>query len=140
MPMHQIPVTYFWDAIDEFELQDYDIYVVVGQTQNDRHMTEKQYEKSVIRGSLQSQQGFKKSKDKAGSTVSATFRFFCKSKYQINLDDIIMLSDGTLLICTSIDEPYDEWGVRAATLEMTQLYMQRDLQKYLKTLSGEDPV
>ena len=140
MPVHQIPVTYFWDAIDEFELKDYDIYVVVGQTMNDRHMTEKTYQKSVIRGSLQTSGGYRKSKNKQGSTTAATFRFYCKSLYQINLDDFIMLEDGTLLICTAVDEPYNEWGVRAATLEMTQLYMHRDLEKYIKTLSGEDPV
>lgn len=140
MPAHQIPVTWFWDAIDEFELQDYDIYTVTGQTVDDRHMAIKDYTKSVIRGSLQSQSGYRKTKSKEGSTISATFRFYCKSLYHINTDDFIMLKDGTLLICTAVDEPYDEWGVRSATLEMTQLYMHRDLQQYLKRVSGEEPV
>jgi hypothetical protein len=136
MNQHSIDTKYFWDAIEYFSF-DYEFYTMTGVSVDKLGHVKKAFTKSTIRGSLQSAGGFKKAKDKSGSTVSASFNFYCKSIYRVNVDDFIKTADGQWLICTGVEEPYDEYGVRACSFEMTDLYNHKDLQDYLAYLSGK---
>lgn len=136
---HLNDVRYFWDAIENFSF-DYDFYTFSGKSVNDKGKVIKTFTHSTIRGSLQSAGGYKKSKDKSGATVAATFKFYCKSIYKFNIDDFICTQDGQWLICTEVPEPYSEWGVRAGVFEMTDLYHHKDLADYIKTLNGENQI
>lgn len=133
---HLNDVRYFWDAIENFSF-DYDFYTFSGRSVDEKGKVIKTFTHSTIRGSLQSYGGYAKSKDKSGATTSGTFKFFCKSIYKFNIDDFIRTQDGQWLICVAIDEPYSEWGVRAGSFQMTDLYHHKDLADYIKTLSGE---
>ena len=136
---HEIDVKYFWDAIDAFSF-DYDFYTYSGRTVDELGHVKKTYEKAVINGSLQANDGYKKSKNKAGSTVTASFNFYCKSLYKFSVDDFIKTEEGQWLICTGVTEPYNEYGVRAGTFEMTDLYHHKELSDYLDTLSGKNKI
>lgn len=136
---HLNDVKYFWDAIEHFSFA-HDFYTFSGRTVDERGRVKKSYTHSKIVGSLQSYGGYKKNTDKSGNTVGATFRFFCKSIYKFNVDDFIKTQEGTWLICTEVTEPYSEWGVRAGTFVMTDLYAHKELQDYVNTLEGRTEI
>lgn len=136
MSNHVIPTTYFWDAIEAFSF-NYVFYTYTKREVNALGKVIKKYDKSTIRGSLQAESGFTKQRDKSGSTVSATFKFYCKSIYRVNVDDFIQMPNGQFLICTGVTEPYDEYGVRAASFSMTDLSNHKDLQEYIDFLEGK---
>lgn len=137
---HTNDVQYFWDAIEQFSF-DYEFYTLSGVTKVDELGNRVlQYTKSTIRGSLQASGGYSKAKDKSGATTSATFKFYCESKYQFHIDDFIKTDGGEWLICTGVDEPYSEWGVRSGTFAMTDLSHHKELAAYVKYLNGEESV
>ena len=133
---HLIDPTYFWDAIEEFSF-DYDIYVLTGKAINSSGQTVNTYQKQTIRGSLQSQ-GTQLVQSLNGNTRTVTYNFYCKSLYRIDIGDCIEYK-GKYLMCTSVHD-YDEHGVRSASLNMIQLTAYRDLEAYIKYLSGEEYV
>lgn len=136
---HNIDVKYFWDAIEAFSF-NYEFYTYSGRTVDNLGHVIKTFEKSTIRGSLQSDHGYKKTRDKAGSTAEGTFNFYCESIYRFNIDDFIKTPQGQWLICTSVTEPYDEYGVRAGVFVMTDLYHHKQLADYLNTLAGKNKI
>lgn len=130
---HVIDPTYFYDAIEEFSF-DYDIYINIGKTIDDLGRRVLQYEKQIIRGSLQSD-GSEIHRDKSGTTSTHGYRFYCKSLYRININDVLEYK-GNYYIVNKIRD-YDEYGVRSATLSMIQLAGYRDLADYIKYLEGD---
>lgn len=136
---HLNDVRYFWDAIENFSF-DYDFYTYSGRTVDDRGHIKKSFTHSTIRGSLQSSNGYSKTRDKSGATVEGSFNFYCKSIYKFNIDDFIRTQEGQWLICVAVTEPYGEWGVRAGTFVMTDLYHQKELSDYLDTLNGVNEI
>ena len=136
---HNIDVKYFWDAIEYFSFE-YEFYTYSGRKVDALGHVKKTYTKSTIIGSLQSAGGFHKNKNKDGSTVSASFNFYCKSIYRFSVDDFIKTPQGQWLICVGVSEPYDEYGVRAGQFEMTDLYHHKELSDYLDTLEGKNEI
>lgn len=130
---HLIDPTFFFDAIDEFSF-DYNIYVVNKHDEPDENgNTVLTYDKRIIRGSLQINSK-NESMSKTGTTVSSTYMFYCKSKYRIDIGDIIEYNND-FLRCNAV-HPYDEFGVREASLTMIQLSAYRDFADYIKYLRG----
>lgn len=136
---HLNDTKFFWDAIEAFSF-DYDFYTNSGRKVDSLGHIRKMYTKKTIRGSLQSSQGYKKSKSVEGATVSATFNFYCKSLYKFDVDDFIKTPQGQWLICVAVTEPYDEYGVRAGTFEMTDLYHHKELLDYINYSEGNKPL
>lgn len=130
---HLIDPTYFFDAIEEFSFT-YDIYVKVGETQDEYHRIKTTYDKQSIRGSLQSQ-GLNFSQKKEGNRYTNDYNFYCKSLYRIDIGDFIHYKNLWLYV-KDVHE-YDEWGVREASLEMVQLSAYKDLRDYVAYLKGE---
>lgn len=130
---HLIDPTFFYEAIEEFAF-DYDIYVVKEKKQDEYFRETFTYEKTTIRGSLQTE-GLKKSISKNGNTNENEYKFYCKSLYRIDRDDFIFYKNQWL----HVDEihEYDEWGVREAHLTMVQLTSYRDLLEYVKYINGD---
>lgn len=131
---HVIDPTYFYDAIEEFSF-NYDIYINIGKTINERGMYVNEYSKEMIRGSLQSG-GTRLQQSKSGTTMTMSYSFYCKSLYRINIGDIIEYKDKYLLVDSIHD--YDEYGVRSCELSMIQLTAYADLAAYIKYLRGEE--
>lgn len=130
---HVIDPTYFYDAIEEFSF-DYDIFVNIGKRVDEMGRRVLQYELQTIRGSLQSD-GKLMHRDKSGNTVEHNYRFYCKSLYRINVNDIIKYKENYYIVNEVND--YDEYGVRNAKLALIQLTAYRDLADYVKYLEGE---
>ena len=130
---HLIDPSYFYDAIEEFAF-DYDIYIQVDRKLDEYHRLSYSFEKTIIRGSLQTQ-GLSLSMSKKGNTQANTYNFYCKSLYRINIGDFIHYKNMWLHV-NSVHE-YDEWGVREATLEMVQLSAYKDLEEYVKYINGD---
>lgn len=131
---HLIDPTFFFDAIEEFSF-NYTIHVFNESDDVDdygRRMNS--YTKKLIRGSLQTH-GKQEHQSTTGNTTSNVYMFYCKSLYQINIGDIIEY-DGDYLRVNSV-HPYNEFGVREATLEMIKLNSYRDFADYIKYLNGE---
>ena len=133
---HLIDPTYFYDAIEEFSF-NYDIYIVVSITQDERGLEKYTYQKQTIRGSLQSS-GLTEEKKKEGTIDSKSYKFYCKSLYRINVGDIIEYKNNYYR-CDSVQD-YDEFGVRECSLSMIQLTAYRDLLAYIKYLNGTELV
>lgn len=129
---HVIDPTYFYDAIEEFSF-NFVIYIVTGKTLNEDGKYTYNYDKQIIRGSLQSQ-GKSLEQSKEGNTDEVRYNFYCKSLYRIDIGDIIEYK-GKYLRCESIRD-YDEYGCRSAELRMVQLTACRDLAAYIKYLTG----
>lgn len=131
---HVIDPTFFYDAIEEFSF-NFDLYVVIKNDEIDeKGYTKTVYSKETIRGSLQSQ-GSSLNRSKSGNTISKTYNFYCKSLYRINIGDILAYKNN-YYICDSINNDYDEYGVRGATLKLISLTTYRDLAAYIKYLNG----
>ena len=130
---HVIDPTYFWDAIEEFSF-DYDLYVNIGKVVNDLGKRVLQYEKQLIRGSLQSQ-GSTMVRAITGNTNTHDYNFYCKSIYRINKNDVLNYKDSYYIVNEVRD--YDEYGVRSARLSLIQLTAYRDLADYIKYLQGD---
>lgn len=132
MQNHVIDPTFFYDAINEFSF-DYDIYIVSKSGVNEYGNPIVTYTKNSISGSLQIQtKREKQSKD--GNTDDVQYMFYCKSLYQINIGDIIKYKADYLRVNDIL--PYDEYGVRQASLTMIQLTAYRDFADYIKYLEG----
>ena len=129
---HVIDPTYFYDAIEQFSF-NYDIYINVGKNIDDTGRRVLQYEKQIIRGSLQSD-GSRINRSKEGNTITHEYRFYCKSLYRININDVINYKENYFIVNDVKD--YDEYGVRSASLSMIQLTNYRDLADYIKYLEG----
>lgn len=130
---HVIDPTYFYDAIEEFSF-DFEIYINVGKTVNELGKRVLQYQKDIIRGSLQSA-GKTINRSKEGNTTTHDYNFYCKSLYRINENDIIAYKNNYYIVNGVKD--YDEYGVRSANLSMIQLSGYRDLADYIKYLEGD---
>lgn len=133
---HLVDSSYFYDAIEQFAF-DYDIYVKIGETQDEYFRTKMAFEKQTIRGSLQTQ-GLSLRQSKTGNIQENEYSFYCKSLYRINIGDFIFYK-GQWLHVDSVHE-YDEWGVREAHLTMVQLSAYKDLEEYVKYIEGEEIV
>lgn len=129
---HLVDPTYFYDAIEEFAF-DYAIFVVEKDCVDEYGNTKLQYRKQKIRGSLQVQQKSER-QSKVGNTHEARYKFYCKSLYRIDIGDIVEYN-GDYLRVNDV-HPYDEYGVREASLEMIQLAAYRDFADYLKYIEG----
>ena len=129
---HVIDPTYFYDAIEEFSF-DYDIYINTGKTVNNLGKRVLTYEKQTIRGSLQFDAS-SLSRDVSGNTTTQTCRFYCKSLYRIDKDDVIAYKDDYYIV-NNIKQ-IDEYGVRRADLSSIQLIAYRDLYDYILYLNG----
>lgn len=130
---HVIDPTYFFDAIEEFSF-NYNIYVVVNEGLDKFGKRISNYDKQTIRGSLQLDE-LKLNQSKQGNTHEASAKFYCKSLYRINIGDIIEYKNNYYRV--EAFQPYDEFGVREASLKMIKLAQYRDLADYLKYLKGE---
>lgn len=134
MNNHVIDPTFFWDAIEEFSFE-YEFYNLVSKDEVDEYGRRvEKYNKTTIRGSLQSL-GEKVIRSKDGNTISKEYNFYCKSLYRIREGDVIYYK-GDYLRCDSIDNDYDEMGVRAAHLVMIKLTSYRNLAEYVRYLKG----
>lgn len=130
---HLVDPTFFYDVIEEFAF-DYTIYVVGKSGVDDYGNTKNQYTKQTIRGSLQIQ-GKPLKQSKSGNMQDATYMFYCKSLYRIDVGDIIEYQND-FIRCVDT-HPYDEYGVREARLQMIQLTAYRDFADYLKYIRGQ---
>ena len=130
---HVIDPTFFFDAIEEFSF-DYDIYVVIDKKLDSGGREKITFDKTTIRGSLQSN-GTTLSQSFEGNETRMSYNFYCKSLYRINIGDVIFYK-GHYLRCDSVQD-FDEFGVRACTLQKIQLASYRDLFDYIKYLEGE---
>ena len=133
MQNHVIDPTYFYDAIEEFAF-NYEWYVVNGLSLDELGRRITQFDKRIIRGSLQSK-GTSLNFKSSGNTETMKYEFYCKSLYRISIGDFIHYKDRWLHVDNVND--YDGWGVRSASLTMVNLNNYKDLQEYLKYLNGE---
>ena len=133
MSRHVINPTFFYDAIDLYSFE-YDAYIVKNVQRDAYGMQKSLFDKVHIRGSLQTQ-GSKLNQSKKGNTVSNTFKFYYKSKYRLNIGDFMMYENKLLHVIDS--QPYNEYGVRECTLEMTQLNEHRDLAEFIHLQTGD---
>lgn len=129
---HLVDPTYFYDAINEFAF-NYTIYIVEKDSVDEYGNTKLQYRKQTINGSLQVQTKTER-QSKSGNTHEVRYMFYCKSLYRIDIGDIIEYNGDYLRVNGT--HPYDEYGVREASLEMIQLAAYRDFADYLKYLQG----
>lgn len=130
---HVIDPTFFFDAIEEFSF-DYDIYVVEDSKLDASGREKLTFNKTIIRGSLQSE-GTTLSQSFEGNVTNMSYNFYCKSLYRINIGDTIFYK-GHYLRCNSVHD-FDEFGVRSCTLQKIQLSSYRDLHDYIKYLKGD---
>lgn len=130
---HVIDPTYFYDAINEFAF-DYNWYVIKSKYIDDRGNQKANFEKRIIRGSLQSQ-GTAINREITGNTESMSYNFYCKSLYRINIGDFIEYKDRWLIVTEVRD--YDEWGVRSVVTKMTNLNNHRDFREWLDYVNGD---
>ena len=131
---HLVDPTFFWDAIEEFAF-DYDLYVLTEKNEVDEYgNTTYTYDKTTIRGSLQSQ-GLSLSQEKKGNKTEKDYNFYCKSLYRINIGDVIEYKNNFFLVDSVQD--YDEWGVRSCSVKGIQLTAYRDLADYVAYINGE---
>ena len=130
---HLVDPFYFYDAIEEFAF-DFDLFRVKGIKIDEMGRRVTKFEKTTIRGSLQSQ-GNTLNQGEEGNTHRMSYNFYCKSLYRINIGDFIFYKNRWLHV-NSVRE-YDEWGVRSCSLNMVQLTNYRDLAEYVKYLEGE---
>lgn len=130
---HVVDPTFFFDAIDEFSFE-YKIYVVNKDGVDDYGNTMLSYLEKTINGSLQIQTK-RERQSKDGNTNETRYMFYCKSLYRIAIGDIIDYN-GDYLRVNEI-HPYDEYGVREASLTMINLNAYRDFAEYIKFIRGE---
>ena len=130
---HLVDPTFFYDAIEEFAF-DYDLFREKGINIDDMGRKITKFEKTTIRGSLQSQ-GKSLNQSISGNTQRMKYDFYCKSLYRINIGDFIFYKNRWLHVDSVND--YDEWGVRSCSLTMIQLTDFKDLAEYVKYLEGE---
>lgn len=129
---HVVDPTFFFDAIDEFAFE-YPIYIVNKNSVDDYGNAKLTYSKQTIQGSLQVQtRREKQSRD--GKTSEVRYMFYCKSLYRIDIGDMIEYNGDFLRVNET--HPYDEYGVREASLTMIQLSAYRDFADYIKYLRG----
>ena len=130
---HVVDPTYFYDAIEEFAF-NFDWYPQNQMVVNEAGRITYRYDKSTIRGSLQSQ-GTSISQDVNRNTEDMRYNFYCKSLYRISVGDFIFYKNRWLRVFSVLD--IDEWGVRSAELRMVQLSNYKDFEEYLKYLNGQ---
>lgn len=131
---HVIDPTFFWDAIQMIGEFEYDVYVFVEHDKDEDYKVTKTYNKTTIKGSLQSQ-GNKVIKEVTGNKTEHIYEFYCRSLYRINNGDFIEYKGKLLLVYETHD--FDEYGVRWAALKEVNLYEYQDLQDYMAYLEGE---
>lgn len=130
---HLVDPTFFYDAINEFAF-NYTIYCVQKNDVDEYGNTKLTYTQSTINGSLQIQQR-RERQSKSGTTHTVEYRFYCKSLYRIDIGDILEYDNEYLRV--NDVHPYDEYGVREASLTMIQLAGYRDFADYLKYIKGQ---
>lgn len=133
MSRHIIDPTFFDDAIDEYSFE-YEAYIVSNIEPNEYGMQKATFDKVKVRGSLQTQ-GSTLSQNAKGNVVSNRFKFYYKSKYRLNIGDFMTYDNKLLHVINS--QPYNEYGVRECTLEMTQLNEHRDLAEFIHLQTGD---
>lgn len=129
---HVIDPTYFYDAVALFAFT-YTFYVCMKKGLNDYGQERYDYKTSIITGSLQIQ-GINEHQSLTGTTNSVDYKFYCISKYQINIGDVIEYEDKYLRVNNVM--PYNEYGVRQASLTMIQLTAYRDFADYIYYIKG----
>ena len=132
--MNRLIDTTFFNSIIEVFSFNYTIYSKSGVEINELGIQQIKYDKYNISGSLQSEGRTVNRSDK-GNTQSETYKFYCKSKYRIDVDDVIKYKNKWLLV-NSVQE-YDEYGVRECICELTNLSLHKDLLEYLKYETGQ---
>lgn len=130
---HVIPPNYFDEVIEQFSF-DYEWWHTTSLTIDDYGNQKNTYMRMALRGSLQPQNQTLR-RDKSGNQEQRTYRFYCKSIYRIDTGDFINYNN-IWLICTGI-ELLDEYGVRVANLESTDMSLYRDLMEAVKAQTGE---
>jgi len=130
---HIIDPTYFNDLINMFGF-NYDAYIVVGIERDDYGIQKSKFNKMNIFGSLQTQ-GLRKVQRNDGNYTVESYKFYCSSLYRLNEGDFIQYQNKLLHITAVFS--YDEYGVREVDLERTQLDNHRDLQEFVKFISGD---
>lgn len=133
MSEHIISPSYFDDVIEQFSF-DYDWYHITGQMIDELGNQKNIFTKLPLRGSLQPGRQ-SRSMSKEGNTETRPYDFYCKSIYRIDTGDFIKYHNDWLIV-TGI-EPYDEYGVRRASLESANPAMYKDLLEAIKALTGE---
>ncbi len=136
MRHHVIDPTFFLDAISMYGT-NYDAYLVSGVEMNEYGMQKSKFEKVEVFGSLQTQ-GTRLIQKTSGNVVSNQFKFYCSSLYRLRIGDFIV--HGANLLHVIDMQPYDEYGVRECTLEMTQLNEHQDLHEFIRFLNGDEIV
>lgn len=131
-----IDPTFFFDAISMYGT-NYDAYLVSGVEMNEYGMQKSKFEKVEVFGSLQTQ-GTRLIQKTSGNVVSNQFKFYCSSLYRLRIGDF--MAHGTNLLHVIDMQPYDEYGVRECTLEMTQLNEHQDLHEFIRFLNGDEIV
>ena len=136
MRHHVIDPAFFLDVISMYGT-NYVAYLVSGVETNEYGMQKSKFEKIDVYGSLQTQ-GTRLTQKTSGNVVSNQFKFYCESVYRIRIGDFMV--HGTNLLHVIDMQPYDEYGVRECTLEMTQLNEHQDLQEFVRFLTGDEIV
>lgn len=129
---HVIDPTFFYDCIEQFAF-DYDAYIVKNREADEYGRLKYQFDKVVIRGSLQSK-GLSIRQDMKGNMQEMKYEFYCKSLYRIKDGDFIRYKDKWLHVDEVFD--YDEYGVRQVNLTMVQLAAYKDLEEYVRYIEG----
>lgn len=133
---HVIDPTYFQDVVNEFGFW-YDWYYEGEFEVDDLGRKVTKFNKEKIYGSLQPQ-GISLKMDLSGNTQSASYKFYCMSKYRIKINDFIVFN-GKYLHVDNLEE-YDEYGVRVCSLTMINLNTNKDLLEAVRFLNGESIV
>lgn len=136
MRHHVIDPSFFLDAISMYGT-NYNAYLVSGVEMNEYGMQKSKFENVEVFGSLQTQ-GTRLTQKTSGNIVSNQFKFYCKSLYRLRIGDFMV--QGANLLHVIDMQPYDEYGVRECTLEMTQLNEHQDLHEFVRFLNGDEIV
>jgi hypothetical protein len=136
MQHHFIDPYFFLDALLEFATE-FEWYPLIGYEVDDMGRRVSKFDKQSIVGSLQPQTGSINFRLE-GNTHSLKYKFYCMSKYRINLGDFIYYHNRYLHV-DEIQE-YDEAGVRECSLTMINLTDYRDFESYINYINGTKTV
>lgn len=136
MQHHFIDPYFFLEALLEFATE-FDWYPLINYEVDDMGRRIAKFDHQKIVGSLQPQTS-SINFSTSGNTHSLKYRFYCMSKYRINLGDFIYYHDRYLMV-DGIQE-YDEAGVRECELTMINLSDYRDFEDYINYINGTKTV
>ena len=133
---HVIDPTYFNDAIAMFGF-NYEWYPCTSVTVDEYGKNKYTYTKKTLYGSIQSR-GCRLNQSTTGNTEQHEYELYCSSMYRIKTGDFMYYKKKGLYV--NFVQDYDEWGVRSASLTMTNLNNHRDFKEYRKYLDGGEIV